>query len=115
MNEQNTKLANGGGGAGQSTDEMIEYGDRHCIAGLPPHPVVASKASGSHIWDLDGNKYIDLLAAYSSVNQGHSHPRIVAAMMDQCQKAMLPGYCVYNDQYPLLSKTMCEVRSVVAC
>ena len=94
-----------------STDEVIEYAQKYCIAGLPPHPVVASKASGSYIWDLDGNKYIDLIAAYSSANQGHTHPRIVAAMMEQCQKTMLPGYCVYNDQYPLLCKKMCEVCS----
>ena len=111
-----------------STEELIEDGDRYCIAGLPPHPVVASKALGAHIvsesngiiqigvladdiqWDEDGNKYIDLIAAYSSANQGHSHPRIVAAMIDQCQKTMLPGYCVYNNQYPLLAKKMCEVR-----
>jgi ornithine--oxo-acid transaminase len=111
MNEHNAKMTNGDSVAAHSSNKLIEHADRYCIAGLPPHPVVASKALGSHIWDLEGNKYIDLLAAYSSVNQGHSHPRIVAAMMEQCQKTMLPGYCVYNDQYPLLSKKMCEVRS----
>ena len=103
-------MANEDGAVANSSDGLIEYGNRYCMAGLPPHPVVASKASGSYIWDVEGNKYIDLLAAYSSVNQGHSHPRIVGAMMEQCQKTMLPGYCVYNDQYPLLSKKMCEVR-----
>jgi ornithine--oxo-acid transaminase len=111
MNDQGANRPNGNAAKGYSTDEVIKYAQKHCIAGLPPHPVVASKASGSYIWDLEGRKYIDLISAYSSSNQGHSHPRIVAAMMDQCQKTMLPGYCVYNDQYPLLCKKICEVRS----
>ena len=111
MSSHDVDTLNGDTAKQYSTEEIISYADQYCIAGLPPHPVVVSKAAGSYIWDLDGNKYIDLISAYSSANQGHSHPHIVAAMMEQCQKTMLPGYCVYNDQYPLLCKKMCEVRS----
>lgn len=109
MNKHESESANGDTKGAYSTEKLIEWGNRYCIAGLPPHPIVASKASGAYIWDLEGNKYIDLIAAYSSANQGHGHPRIVAVMMEQCQKAMLPGYCVYNDQYPILARKMCEV------
>lgn len=91
------------------TEDLINTGEQYGIAGLPPHPIVADHASGAYIWDKEGNKYIDLIAGYSSVNQGHCHPKIVKAMMDQCQKVMLPGYCVYNDKYPLLCKKMCDV------
>lgn len=95
-----------------ATGQIIDTAERYAIAGLPPHPVVADRASGAHIWDKEGNKYIDLIAGYSSVNQGHSHPKIIQAMTDQCQKVMLPGYCVYNDQYPLLCKKLCEVCKI---
>ncbi len=70
MNDKEMRSLNSHGTKKYSTDELIDYADNYCIAGLPPHPVVASKASGSYIWDLDGNKYIDLIAAYSSANQG---------------------------------------------
>lgn len=104
-------LTEGSISAGYLTDQIIDTAEQYAIAGLPPHPIVADRASGAHIWDKEGNKYIDLIAGYSSVNQGHCHPKIVKAMMDQCQKVMLPGYCVYNDQYPLLCKKLCEVNS----
>lgn len=91
------------------TNDIIDTANQYAIAGLPPHPIVADRASGAHIWDKEGNKYIDLIAGYSSINQGHCHPKIVEAMVEQCQIVMLPGYCVYNDQYPLLCKKMCDV------
>lgn len=103
--------ANDAASSRKITDHIINTAEQHAIAGLPPHPIVAHRASGAHIWDKEGNKYIDLIAGYSSVNQGHCHPKIVKAMMDQCQKVMLPGYCVYNDQYPLLCKKICDVGS----
>lgn len=104
-----TAHANGVTSTKNATGQIIDTAEQYAIAGLPPHPIVADRASGAHIWDKEGNRYVDLIAGYSSVNQGHSHPRIVKAMMDQCQKVMLPGYCVYNDQYPTLCKKLCEV------
>ena len=51
-----------------------------------PIPVVLSKGEGVHVWDVDGKQYYDFLSAYSAVNQGHCHPKIVQAMVDQASR-----------------------------
>ena len=63
------------------------------------HPlgVVISKAKGPYMWDVEGKKYFDFLSAYSAVNQGHCHPKIIQAMIDQCQKVTLTSRAFYND------------------
>lgn len=59
-----------------------QYGGHH----FKPLPVVLVKGEGSHVWDIDGKKYIDFLAGFSTLNQGHCHPRLVKVMKDQCEK-----------------------------
>ena len=54
-----------------------------------PLPVVLERGEGVHVWDTDGKKYFDFLSAYSAVNQGHCHPKIIGAMMEQAQKLTL--------------------------
>ena len=63
------------------------------------HPlgVVISRAKGPFMWDVEGKRYFDFLSAYSAVNQGHCHPKIVEAMIDQCQKVTLTSRAFYND------------------
>ena len=63
------------------------------------HPlgVVISKAKGPYMWDVEGKKYFDFLSAYSAVNQGHCHPKIIQAMIDQCQRVTLTSRAFYND------------------
>lgn len=68
-----------------------------------------SRGEGAHLWDIDGNEYIDFLSAFSVANQGHSHPRIVNAMIQQCQKLALCTSAFQNETYPLLCKKVCEV------
>ncbi|MDC1105433.1 ornithine--oxo-acid transaminase [Prolixibacteraceae bacterium] len=63
-----------------------------------PIPAVLSKGEGIYVWDVEGNQYMDFLAAYSAVNQGHCHPRLVKTMQDQCQKLTLTSRAYYNDQ-----------------
>ena len=75
--EEHKELGNGPATSTYTADEIIGFANRYAVAGLPPHPVVVTEAKGSHLWDENGNKYLDLLASYSSVNQGHCHPRIV--------------------------------------
>ena len=63
-----------------------------------PLPVVLDRGEGVFVWDVDGKKYYDFLSAYSAVNQGHCHPKIVGAMIAQAQKLTLTSRAFYNDQ-----------------
>lgn len=62
-----------------------------------PLPVVLERGEGVHVWDTDGKKYFDFLSAYSAVNQGHCHPKIIGAMMDQAQKLTLTSRAFYSN------------------
>jgi len=63
-----------------------------------PLPVVISRGQGVYLWDVEGKQYLDFLAAYSAVNQGHCHPHILGAMMDQASKLTLTSRAFHNDQ-----------------
>jgi len=64
-----------------------------------PLPVVLNKGKGTNVWDIDGKKYLDFLSAYSAVNQGHCHPRIVAALQEQAAVLTLTSRAFHNDQF----------------
>ena len=66
-----------------------------CLFPHPPPPPVSQ--SGVHVWDVDGNRYLDFLSAYSAVNQGHCHPRIVEALVDQSRTLALTSRAFFND------------------
>ena len=67
-----------------------------------PLDVVITKAKGIWMWDVDGKKYLDFLSAYSAVNQGHCHSRIVKALQNQAKKLTLTSRAFRNDQWPLI-------------
>ena len=69
----------------------------HGAHNYAPVPVVLSRGKGVHVWDVDGKQYLDFLAAYSAVNQGHCHPRIVNALTEQASKLTLTSRAFYND------------------
>ncbi len=71
--------------------------------------VVIAEAKGPWVWDVEGNKYLDCLSAYSAVNQGHCHPRIVQALVEQARKLALTSRAFRNDQLPLLAQELCEL------
>lgn len=71
-----------------------------------PIPVVLAKGEGVHVWDVDGKKYLDFLSAYSAVNQGHCHPRLVEAISTQAQKLTLSSRAFHNDQLALTEKKL---------
>jgi ornithine--oxo-acid transaminase len=71
--------------------------------------VVIARAAGAAVWDVEGNKYLDFLSAYSAANQGHCHPRIVRAMVEQAHKVALTSRAFRNDQLPFLAKELCEL------
>jgi hypothetical protein len=73
---------------------------RHAAHNYHPLPVVFSQAQGVNVTDVDGKKYIDFLSAYSAVNQGHCHPRIIKAMVDQASTVALSSRAFHNDKFP---------------
>ena len=80
------------------SEKIIELEDKYGAHNYHPLPVVLSKGEGVYVWDVDEKKYYDFLSAYSAVNQGHCHPKIVGALMQQAQKLTLTSRAFYNDQ-----------------
>ncbi len=89
--------------------EYIELEEKYGAHNYHPLDVVINKAEGVWVYDVDGKKYLDCLAAYSAVNQGHCHPRIVKALKDQAEKVTLTSRAFRNDQLPFLYKELCEL------
>ena len=77
--------------------EAIELENKHGAHNYHPLPVVLSKGEGVHVWDVEGKKYYDFLSAYSAVNQGHCHPKIVDAMTHQAKTLSLTSRAFHND------------------
>ena len=73
-----------------------------------PIPVVLTKGLGVHVWDVEGKQYFDFLSAYSAVNQGHCHPRLIQAITEQAQKLTLSSRAFHNDQLGLTEKKLAE-------
>ncbi|WP_298880886.1 ornithine--oxo-acid transaminase [uncultured Polaribacter sp.] len=80
-----------------SSQEAMALENKYGAQNYHPLPVVLSRGEGVHVWDLEGKKYYDFLSAYSSVNQGHCHPKIVEAMNKQAQTLTLTSRAFYND------------------
>ncbi|HEU4791620.1 MAG TPA: ornithine--oxo-acid transaminase [Flavobacterium sp.] len=80
------------------SEVLIEKENKYGAHNYHPLPVVLEKGEGVYVWDVDGKKYFDFLSAYSAVNQGHCHPKIVGAMMEQAQRLTLTSRAFYNDQ-----------------
>jgi len=81
-----------------SSHEAINLEDKFGAHNYHPLPAVLSKGEGVHVWDPEGNKYYDFLSAYSAVNQGHCHPRIINKLKEQAEKLTLVSRAFYSDQ-----------------
>lgn len=77
---------------------FIDLEDKHGAHNYHPLPVVLDKGEGVFVWDVEGKKYYDFLSAYSAVNQGHSHPKIVEALVEQAKKLALTSRAFYNSK-----------------
>ena len=86
------------GGTTPSSAELIALEEAHGAHNYHPLDVVVAKARGVWVWDVDGRKFLDFLAAYSAVNQGHCHPRIIAALKQQAERVTLTSRAFRNDQ-----------------
>lgn len=80
-----------------TSEEAIRLEDNHGAHNYHPLPVVLERGEGVHVWDVEGKKYYDFLSAYSAVNQGHCHPKIVGAMTRQAEKLTLTSRAFHND------------------
>jgi len=92
-----------------TTADYIAMEERYGAHNYHPLDVVIRSGRGVWLEDVDGRKYMDFLAAYSAVNQGHCHPRLVNVMQQQCQVLTLTSRAFRNDQLPLLAKELCEL------
>ncbi len=86
----------------------MELESRYGAHNYHPLPVVLSKGEGVYVWDVEGKKYYDFLSAYSAVNQGHSHPKIIEALTRQAQKLTLTSRAFYNDMLGRWEKYMSD-------
>jgi len=84
--------------ASANTQYFLDLEEKHGAHNYHPLPVVMKKAKGVHFWDVDGRQYYDFLSGYSAVNQGHCHPVIIDALLQQAQTLTLTSRAFYNDQ-----------------
>jgi len=91
-----------------SSRDAILLEDRYGAHNYHPLPVVLTRGEGVFLWDVEGKRYYDFLSAYSAVNQGHCHPRIIQALTDQAKELTLTSRAFYNDKLGLAEKYVCE-------
>ncbi|TPX48793.1 hypothetical protein SeLEV6574_g01833 [Synchytrium endobioticum] len=91
-----------------SSAEAIELEHKYAAHNYHPIPMVFARAQGVYVWDPEGKKYLDFLSAYSAVNQGHCHPKIVQALVDQAGKVALSSRAFYNDVFGRYAKFVTE-------
>ena len=90
-------------------EDYIEIEERYGAHNYHPLDVVIERGQGVWVYDIDGNRYLDCLSAYSALNQGHVHPRILNAMLEQAQKLTLTSRAFRNSQLPLLYQELSEM------
>lgn len=91
------------------TNDFIKIEEQYGAHNYHPLDVVIEKAEGVWVYDVEGRKYLDCLSAYSAVNQGHVHPEILNALLEQAKKVTLTSRAFRNDQLPLLYKELSEM------
>ncbi len=87
-----------------TSDELMQLEDKHGAHNYHPLPVVLAKGEGVFVWDVEGRRYYDFLSAYSAVNQGHCHPKIISALTEQAQTLTLTSRAFYNDALGVYEK-----------
>lgn len=91
-----------------TSEELMQLEDKHGAHNYHPLPVVLAKGEGVYVWDVEGKRYYDFLSAYSAVNQGHCHPTIVQALVQQAQTLTLTSRAFYNDALGVYEKYVTE-------
>ncbi|HQN98146.1 MAG TPA: ornithine--oxo-acid transaminase [Bacteroidales bacterium] len=91
-----------------TSQQLIQLEETYGAHNYHPLPVVLAKGQGPFVWDVEGKKYFDFLSAYSAVNQGHCHPKIVNALIEQAQKLTLTSRAFFNDSLGVYEKFITE-------
>ncbi|RZL02165.1 MAG: ornithine--oxo-acid transaminase [Hymenobacter sp.] len=89
--------------------ELMQLEDQYGAHNYHPLPVVLERGQGAYLWDVAGKQYFDFLSAYSAVNQGHCHPRIIGALTEQAQRLTLTSRAFFNDRLGAAEKQLCEL------
>lgn len=95
----------------KTNKSYVKLTEKFSARNYHPLPVVLSKGKGVWVWDVEGNKYLDMLSAYSALNQGHCHPHIARAIKNQASKITLTSRAFHNDQMGLFLKKLCTVTN----
>ncbi|MGF1506563.1 MAG: ornithine--oxo-acid transaminase [Anaerolineae bacterium] len=95
-----------------TADELIELEETYGAHNYAPLDVVCTRGEGVWLYDVEGNRYLDCLSAYSAVNQGHRHPRIIEALVEQAGRLTLTSRAFRNDQLPLFYKKVAELTGM---
>ncbi len=90
------------------TEQLIAETEKYLAHNYHPLPVVFTKASGAWYWDVEGNQILDMLAGYSAGNHGHCHPRITAALIEQCQRLVVAPRAAYSDKLVEFGKVITQ-------
>ena len=94
------------------THDIIQQTETYSAANYHPLPIVLAKGEGIWVWDVEGNKYLDCLSAYSALNQGHRHPKIMSALLEQAGRVTLTSRAFHNDQMGPMLQKLCEVSEM---
>lgn len=92
-----------------TSQQAIDLEDRYGAHNYHPLPVVLNRGEGVFLWDVEGRRYFDFLSAYSAVNQGHCHPRIINRLVEQARELTLTSRAFHNDKLGLAEKFVCEM------
>jgi ornithine--oxo-acid transaminase len=90
------------------TQHYLDEADRYSAHNYHPLPVIIERGEGVWMWDVEGRKYLDMLAAYSALNQGHRHPSVMAAAREQMERLTLTSRAFHNDQMGSFLRELCE-------
>lgn len=96
------------GNSTMTSEQAIALEEKYGAHNYHPLPVVLTRGEGVYVWDVEGKRYFDFLSAYSAVNQGHCHPRIIQSLIDQAQKLTLTSRAFHNDLLGEYEQFMCE-------
>ena len=91
-----------------SSVEAMKLEETYGAHNYHPLPVVIARGEGAYVWDPEGKKYFDFLSAYSALNQGHNHPRIINALIDQAKELTLTSRAFYNNKLGEYEKFLSE-------
>lgn len=97
------------------SEQLIQQDQEFGASNYSPIPVVIEKGKGEFLWDVNGQKYIDMMSAYSAVSLGHSNKKIIQALMQQAKKVSVTSRAMYNDKLPEFNKILCEISGLDKC